>query len=683
MPRKESRSSSAKKSEDSDTNSKKISKNATVANVNKTASVVQTRSTAGGSSSKATCPPEKPSVKRKIQLPQSRASSQAKKSKAGIPDNESASRPTECRKVKSKSTDKIEVMEGDQQFTMEVDAEDDPFCQSEEDSDSEVELNTTMQHNQSSQRSNSQDEDSQSEAEELSGLNPSQMTPNQRRQRIKEIDAEMLGKMRQLHELMSAEGMTTSVDYIEKNFEAQGEAIRPCKPPREAETAITKLSQVIRESQNQVMQQPRDLIDTGLSHKENVNQNHKSSNIDSLERTKSVETIYRNAIEKRGSSSSEDCVDISDENLGFFVDPETDADFQPDYEMEEQDQPEQIQASTSHQRHDYQTDKVNPAMVDRRQHNSRSPRSRTPTRVRDQGREQEQEVYVGPTETARNAIIDAEANKISVLPHNQKGTYKNINKSFEFTAKIDQDYLVVGGHVDESTQSKIINGEYVDFGKLLPRDQILSEEDGRLELVIRNGRTYWTPVTESVVINSFSKWEQAFRVFANIYTRKFPHKSSELIQYNHVIHSISSLYTWENVYGYDKEFRIHLSKHPDRSWSVILQQAWSMKLRDRISFGGRPDNHDQTTPTRGNVSNNNWKQNGGASGSKEPCRHYNRGKCNFGTSCKFDHRCAYEPCGKFGHNILNCRKLAADRTKLNGRNSGGSKDHEHSDKRTK
>ena len=27
----------------------------------------------------------------------------------------------------------------------------------------------------------------------------------------------------------------------------------------------------------------------------------------------------------------------------------------------------------------------------------------------------------------------------------------------------------------------------------------------------------------------------------------------------------------------------------------------------------------------------------------------------------FDHKCAYEPCGKFGHNILNCRKLAADK----------------------
>ena len=145
---------------------------------------------------------------------------------------------------------------------------------------------------------------------------------------------------------------------------------------------------------------------------------------------------------------------------------------------------------------------------------------------------------------------------------------------------MDEDYLVVGSHVDEATRSKIKNSEYIDFSKLLPKDRVLAEEDGRMELIVKNGRTYWAPVSESVVINGFPRWEQAFRIFSEIHTRHFPHKSSELIQYNHVIHSISLSYTWENVYTYDKEFRIHISKHPECSWSVILQQAWSMKLCD-------------------------------------------------------------------------------------------------------
>ena len=73
-----------------------------------------------------------------------------------------------------------------------------------------------------------------------------------------------------------------------------------------------------------------------------------------------------------------------------------------------------------------------------------------------------------------------------------------------FTAKIDEDYLVVGGHVDEATKLKIIKSEYVDFGKLLPCDRILVKEDGCMELVVRNGKTFWMPVSESVSINSFS-----------------------------------------------------------------------------------------------------------------------------------------------------------------------------------
>ena len=121
------------------------------------------------------------------------------------------------------------------------------------------------------------------------------------------------------------------------------------------------------------------------------------------------------------------------------------------------------------------------------------------------------------------------------------------------------------------------------LANFLPKDRILAKEDECLELIIRQGRTFWSPVSENVSINSYGRWEQAFRVCSDIYTRAHPHRPSELIQYNHIIHSISATYTWENVYSYDKEFRIHLSKHPEHSWAIILQQAWSMRLKDRIT----------------------------------------------------------------------------------------------------
>ena len=135
--------------------------------------------------------------------------------------------------------------------------------------------------------------------------------------------------------------------------------------------------------------------------------------------------------------------------------------------------------------------------------------------------------------------------------------------------------MVMGSHVEDSLCKKILNNEYVDFSQLLPRDRVNLEEDQRMELVNRNGMSYWTPVSEceAETITPFSKWETAFRVFPNIYTSKFSSKASELLQYSHVIHTASQTYVWDNVYLYDKEFRMHLSKHPQRSWSVILQHA--------------------------------------------------------------------------------------------------------------
>ena len=158
----------------------------------------------------------------------------------------------------------------------------------------------------------------------------------------------------------------------------------------------------------------------------------------------------------------------------------------------------------------------------------------------------------------------------------------------QYSSMVDENYLVIGSHVDGTTQNKILNNEYVDFSRLLPH-----HEDSRMELINKGGQSFFIPASdrESGNIHSFAKWEQAFRVFSNIYTRKYPGKATELIQYNHVIYSASQTFTWENVYLYDREFRMHLSNFPQRSWSVILQQAWSMYLKDRIKLSH--ENHRQ------------------------------------------------------------------------------------------
>ena len=82
--------------------------------------------------------------------------------------------------------------------------------------------------------------------------------------------------------------------------------------------------------------------------------------------------------------------------------------------------------------------------------------------------------------------------------------------------------------------------------------------------------------------------------------------------------------------------------HLNRSWAVILQQAWAMYFKDRLvnnGFGGG----------KGGGSSSNM---GGVR--RKLCFDFNRGVCTFGKRCKFDHRCSF--CNKFGHGAYNCRR---------------------------
>ena len=247
-------------------------------------------------------------------------------------------------------------------------------------------------------------------------------------------------------------------------------------------------------------------------------------------------------------------------------------------------------------------------------------------------------------------IREADSLRVRQLPTPGESANPNKFNTYLHSAFVDEEYLVMGSHVDKTLVKKIHNHEYVDFARLLPRDRVSLQEDQRMELVNWNRMSYWTPVADCELntITNFSKWEAAFRVFANIYTAKFPDKASDLLQYYHVTFTASQGYVWDNVYLYDKEFRIHMSKHPRRSWAIILQQAWNLRLQDKVrhdSFMSKPKGK-----------------------SREACKRFNRGKCHSGLACQFEHRCL--ECGKFGHGQHICR----NRNRNNNSNHNGRMD---------
>ena len=71
-------------------------------------------------------------------------------------------------------------------------------------------------------------------------------------------------------------------------------------------------------------------------------------------------------------------------------------------------------------------------------------------------------------------------------------------KEFAQTALMNESFMMVAAHIDNSLRKRIENGEYVDFSRLLPRDRISEEQNNRLEWVqdLNGGGTFRQPVSE-------------------------------------------------------------------------------------------------------------------------------------------------------------------------------------------
>ena len=86
----------------------------------------------------------------------------------------------------------------------------------------------------------------------------------------------------------------------------------------------------------------------------------------------------------------------------------------------------------------------------------------------------------------------------------------DLAKQFVHSAMVDENYSIVGAHVDMTTKAKIVNHEYVDFGKLIPKDRVMVEDENKIQWVIRQGIPCCIPQVDSTGVTSYYKWEQAF-----------------------------------------------------------------------------------------------------------------------------------------------------------------------------
>ena len=204
---------------------------------------------------------------------------------------------------------------------------------------------------------------------------------------------------------------------------------------------------------------------------------------------------------------------------------------------------------------------------------------------------------------------------------------------------VDDKFFHITCHVDANLRTRIESGQFVELDKLLVRERPFSRNDNRMALYTKNGLTYFAPTEEKdLKINNVRKWEQAFWVYATLYSKANPHRASEIWQYVHVINHASHTYQWSNIAEYDYTFRHLMAEHPERSWGKTYLQGWNLIMRDTIPKEG----HSNTNGNKGfSFSRDNI------------CWPFNKGKC-VDPNCPKEHKCGY--CGKWGHGVFNCRK---------------------------
>ena len=229
----------------------------------------------------------------------------------------------------------------------------------------------------------------------------------------------------------------------------------------------------------------------------------------------------------------------------------------------------------------------------------------------------------------------------------------------------------------------------MSLDKLLPKDKSINgmtmedEHPNRLELVHEGSHAYMAPYRESTLkVNGIRKWDQAFRVYAVIYSEANPKRAGEIWQYIHTIHTAVSNYPWDSVSFYDFMFRQLMHSKPWRSWGKTYSQGWNLALKGDGHHSGASavsSGSHQNAGARGRTRD--WKE--------DCCWKFNKNRCK-SSSCKYDHRCTY--CGGSGHGYYNCKKkggsssssatpsTSVSQRKDSSEGSGGKKSTNHSRK---
>ena len=265
-----------------------------------------------------------------------------------------------------------------------------------------------------------------------------------------------------------------------------------------------------------------------------------------------------------------------------------------------------------------------------------------PEQTRQQQQYEQQQPEAGPSNRqlleeannyAEDMVVRAEQARAAVeLPKGEFSWKQNVQ--FRSPQGLsDDEFFHLTCHVDSALKQKIERGEYVELDKLLSKERFRGGQ--RMELVTKGGETFIMPAEKENKITNIRKWEQAFRIYAAIYSSANPHRSADIWQYMFVINSAATAYAWDNVATYDSTFRQLMACNPSRSWANIYLQMWNLTMRDLLPKNNPGTSH-HGAQNHGNHGHGGSSHHNGHKRKPKHCWAFNKGlKCKFAPNCRF------------------------------------------------
>ena len=217
--------------------------------------------------------------------------------------------------------------------------------------------------------------------------------------------------------------------------------------------------------------------------------------------------------------------------------------------------------------------------------------------------------------------------------------------------------LPIDSQISTKIKKKIWNEEFVDFGVLLG-----NPGQDKYQISVQNSEAgipasfCLEPVSRPKKIVSIEVWQQAFYIFAGVYTQKYPHGAPALMKYGQTIRDLAV--RGQNWRFYDENFRYlrgtQVSLVP---WGSIHGELW---LRSQFPAKAPPSN-----PQLNGVA-----KSGDPSVPSGYCFKFHRGQFCSAVNYVFNHTC------------FKCKKGAHSARKCNFRGSTG-KPHANSDRPAK